>query len=161
MTFRVSMLLLFTVPCAAQEPAWTPDSLYQRFTDAYARLDSHAVTNLYTPDAVLLNLYDGSAPNSLTGTEDILAYFGTFFRTIERNGQRMDLTFRVTDRQPVDDHYLDNGYYRLAYLRDGDDPIVTYGKFSTVVLPFASAYRFRVDATTNADREDYEVALKN
>ena len=157
MTYRLCLLLLglYTQTCSAQSE---PDTLYRRFTEAYARLDSHAVAALYTPDAVLLNLYDGSPPHSLSGTEEILRYFGTFFRTIAANGQRMELTFRITDRQAVGDHFLDNGYYRLANLRDGEDPIVTFGKFSTVVVPEAEGYRFQVDATTNADADAYREA---
>ena len=155
---RILLLLLFPLTSGAQVATDGPDSLYAAFSEAYARLDSHAIAERYTEDAVLLNLYDGSAPNSLSGREAIGAYFTAFFRQIAANGQRMELTFRVTDRRAVDDYYLDNGYYRLAYHREGREPIETYGKFSTVVVPSATGYRFRTDATTNAAAEEYRAA---
>ncbi|MEL6918820.1 MAG: hypothetical protein AAFO99_13945, partial [Bacteroidota bacterium] len=70
-----------------QEQRQNPNILYENFSKAYREKNAILLEELYMQDAVLLNLYDSSGPNSIQGKTAIKNYFSNFFKIAEKNGQ--------------------------------------------------------------------------
>ncbi len=152
---KLTFLFLFILSsiCFGQTD---PDSLYERFARSYAELDSHSITELYTPSAELLNLYDESDPSAIRGEKEIKQYFSNFFQPFKDGKQTLQLTFKIAERKKHQDVILDNGYYRLEIITPNSPIQAAYGKFSAVLELRENIWKFRTDATTNANFIDFE-----
>jgi pimeloyl-ACP methyl ester carboxylesterase len=154
----IFILSIISITCGAQTIDENPDALYYKFTKAYDELNSIKLANLYIEDAEVLNLYDHSKPNSMKGRIEIENYFAKFFKSIQDNNQRIQLTFKIENRSKVDNIILDNGYYFLQTIRPNLPSYFSYGKFSTVLEIEDGMWKFKTDATTNTDFIVYENA---
>ncbi len=139
----------------AQRTANTPNSIYENFSEAYHEMDANILEKLYVKDAVLLNLYDQSTPNSIHGNQTIQNYFSKFFEQVEKNGQTMRLVFKITNRKDLGKSILDNGFYELTYVQSDSSEIKTYGKLSTILILEEGLWKFKVDANTNTEETEY------
>ncbi len=153
-------LLFLTTYCFAQSPDSTnPDDLYLEFVESYAQFNSEGVANLYVSDATLLNLYDSETPNSVRGQGAIKKHFSTFFSDFIRKKQKLLLTFKLIDRKINDKLILDNGVYRLEIMSENLPKSTHFGKFSTVLELVDNKWRFKTDASTNTNFEEFDNAI--
>ncbi len=145
----------------AQRTANTPNNIYENFSKAYLELDAGILEQLYVKDAVLLNLYDQSNPNSIHGNQTIQNYFSKFFKQVEKNGQTMRLVFKITNREDLGEKILDNGFYELTYFQPDGSETKTHGKLSTILKMEDALWKFMVDANTNTEEVEYRNADTN
>ena len=131
----------------------------EKFAKGYDALNGDNITKLYTSNAELLNLYDKENPNSVKGQNNIQKYFQNFFQMYKTENKKIQITFKITDRKKVDEAILDNGFYRIGILAENKPSFYYYGKFSTVLEFDANVWKFRTDASTNTDFEEYENAV--
>ena len=157
LSFLISILLTFR--CFGQQTEQNPDLLYEKFAKGYDALNGDNITKLYTSNAELLNLYDKENPNSVKGQNNIQKYFQNFFQMYKTENKKIQITFKITDRKKVDEAILDNGFYRIGILAENKPSFYYYGKFSTVLEFDANVWKFRTDASTNTDFEEYENAV--
>ncbi len=153
------LLMLLTSPCFAQQTEQSPDLLYEKFSKGYDELNAEHIAKLYTSKAELLNLYDKENPNSVKGQDEIQKYFQTFFQTYKAANKKVQITFKIINRNKVDGIILDNGFYRIGILTENKPTFYYYGKFSTVLEFNDNIWKFRTDASNNTDFEEYENAI--
>ena len=118
------------------------DSVYSKFSDSYETLNPEIVANLYTKDAAYL------APNRgiMNGRKAILENFTRFFENVKARGQKMTISFQITQRQVTDKMAYDVGIYTIYFYKDGKSINSSKGKF--VVVAFKDkdkTWRFQVD----------------
>lgn len=135
-----------------------PNQVYESFSRAYATLNADVLMDCYTADGTLLNLYDGSSPNSIKSALKIKEYFASFFQRLEGSGKTLKLTFKITDREQVDNVIYDNGYYMLSTISNNEVENSGYGKLSTIIEFVNGSWKFRVDSNTNTDKAEYDNA---
>ncbi|PRX54759.1 YybH family protein [Flagellimonas meridianipacifica] len=157
-SFCIVCLVIFAFVGNAQEKELNPNTPYEDFSLAYATLDAATLSNVYTEDGVLLNLYDGSNPNSVKGVTNIKAYFEAFFSRSKETGQTLKLEFKITDRQKEENIIYDNGFYKLSSKLPNQPERVGYGKLSTVLVHDQGRWKFKVDSNTNTTKEEFENA---
>ncbi len=152
---RMLFALLFSLALNGFGQEQDPDSLYIRYNHAYKTLDADLLADCYVEGAVLLSLYDGSDPISIKGSEKIKAYFDSFFQQFRDNGQQLELTFKITDRQKIGETVYDNGYYKLSILSEGNPVHVGHGKLSALITIDDGHWKFSIDANTNTDEAEF------
>lgn len=152
------LLLLLAQFSVAQDDTTNPNRVYEKFSEAYATLDADILLDCYTEDGTLLNLYDGSNPNSIKSAAKIREYFAGFFQRIAGSGKSLELVFKITHRERVGNTIYDNGYYKLSTLADDMVESSGYGKLSTILELVDDSWRFRVDSNTNTDKMEFERA---
>lgn len=153
------LISLSTILCSGQQSEANPDLLYENFTKTYDELNAEKITELYTDNAEVLNLYDGGNPNSIKGQQEIKKYFADFFQHCKKNNQKLLLTFKIIDRKKIGDDILDNGFYQLEFITPNQPSIFSFGKFSTVLKLVNGEWKFKTDATSNTEFMDYENAV--
>jgi ketosteroid isomerase-like protein len=131
------------------------DAVYAQFTRAYKSLDSKAITDLYTQNAVVTNLYRHDAPSTIVGSLEISAYFKSFFEQFDPRNQQLELVFKVSQRRKIGNEYFDNGFYRLIIFKNKDIIQTLYGKFATIIVQENGKWKFRSDATSDADPDEF------
>jgi hypothetical protein len=131
------------------------DSVYSQFSRGYRSLDSKAITDLYSKNAVVTNLYRHDAPSTLVGSLEISAYFKSFFEQFNLRNQQLELVFKVSQRRKIGNEYFDNGFYRLTIFKNKDTIQTLYGKFATILVEENGKWKFRSDATSDADPEEF------
>ncbi|WP_350285717.1 hypothetical protein [uncultured Croceitalea sp.] len=131
---------------------------YQLFCKAYHNLDANLLTSLYTKDAVLLNLYDSSDPNSVKGNERIASYFERFFNNVIGAGQELRLSFKIITREVNPKTICDNGYYQLTIISKDRPDQTSYGKLAAVLTLEENQWKFKIDANTNTDEKEFLTA---
>ena len=159
MKLAVLLLILLTSNCFGQKTEQSPDLLYEKFVKGYDELNAENISKLYMNKAELLNLYDKEKPNSVKGQNEIQKYFQTFFQTYKSVNKKIQITFKITDRQKIDETILDNGYYRIGILTENKPTFYYYGKFCTILEFSENIWKFRTDASNNTDFEEYENAI--
>ena len=107
------VLILLTSYCFGQPTEQSPDLLYEKFAKSYDELNAENIAKLYTNKAELLNLYDKENPNSVKGQNNIQTYFQNFFQTYKAVNKKVQITFKIINRNKVDGIVLDNGFYRI------------------------------------------------
>lgn len=156
--FLFPFLLTATLALGQAPTEPNPNALYEQFAAAYDELNADHLANLYTLEAETLNLYDRSTPNSIKGRQGIKKYYVAFFQALKNNQQQLALTFKITSRSRAGDYLLDNGFYQLEIITPNGPSSFSFGKFSTVLERQDGAWKFKTDATTNADFLEYENA---
>ena len=118
------------------------DEIYRGFSEGYKKLDPSAVANLYTETAAYL----------VPGTEieigraKILASFTKFFDSVKQRNGRLEISFRIAQRQAEQTLAYDVGIYTLTSLNDKGESRTSKGKFMVVAKPDKDGvWRFQVD----------------
>lgn len=150
--------LFWAVAGYAQTTEHDPDRLYTDFARAYRDKDADQIDRLYTTEAVLLNLYDSSSPSSVRGNAEIAKFFGRMFERIEKNGQRLQLAFKIVDRKKMGSTILDNGFYILTVQGKDSVSSISYGKLAAVLNLDKEGWKFAVDANSNTDEQEFRQA---
>jgi uncharacterized protein (TIGR02246 family) len=132
------------------------DAVYRRFSAAYRELDPEAVAALYTPDALYLS---GGGSEIRRGREAIAEGFHRFFDGVRDEGGRLEISFRIVERQVAGELGFDVGYYRLVRHRADGESSEHAGKFCVVAeRDAAGVWRFRVDGFSDAPVEAFAAA---
>lgn len=158
MKLTLLALVLLTLNGFCRSTEQSPDLLYAKFANGYDELNAETIAKLYTSNAELLNLYDRENPNSVKGQDEIQKYFQNFFQTYKALNKKVQITFKIINRNKVDENVLDNGFYRIGILTENKPTFYYYGKFSTVLEFNGNTWKFRTDASNNTDFEEYENA---
>ncbi|NNE43967.1 MAG: nuclear transport factor 2 family protein [Gemmatimonadetes bacterium] len=129
------------------------DSIYPRFSRAYATLDVDLLADLYAEDAVYVTP-DGVLKR---GRAEIRAGFAQFFGRTSRNAERMEIRFRVLTRRVTGDTVTDVGLFTLDRFRGEEQLARDVGKFVTVASPGPDGtWRFDLDSYSMVNQGDPE-----
>ena len=154
----VLFVILLSINNYAQEENPEVNRPYEDFSLAYSTLDAEVLTNTYTADAALLNLYDTRDPSSILGAENIKQYFADFFQRLKEGNQSLTLTFKIINRTAKDGVVYDNGYYKLVRSGPNAPERSSHGKLSTILVREEGRWKFKIDSNSNTDQKEYESA---
>lgn len=118
------------------------DAIYRRFSEGYKKLDPAAVANLYTETAAYLQ----PATEIEIGREKVLASFTKFFDSVRQRNGRLEISFRIVQRQAEQNLAYDVGIFTLTSFSDKGEERTSKGKFFVVAKPEKDGvWRFQVD----------------
>ncbi|HVF70613.1 MAG TPA: SgcJ/EcaC family oxidoreductase [Chthoniobacterales bacterium] len=118
------------------------DQIYGRFSEGYKKLDPAAVADLYTENAAYLV----PAQNLEIGRQKILDGFTKFFNSVKQRNGRLEISFRIAQRQVEQNLAYDVGIYTLTSFDDKGGSRSSQGKFIVVAQPGKDGvWRFQVD----------------
>ena len=126
------------------------DAVYAAFTKAYRDLNVDLVTNLYTEDANYL------APgNPMTdGKAKIRETFASFFDYVKKNGNTMEIKFRILNREVDKNLGYEVGIYTINTFKDGKQIGSSgQGKFFVVTKKIGGKWYFRFDGYSDLKPE--------
>lgn len=118
------------------------DEVYRRFTEGYKTLDAASVVNLYSETAAYL------APGSpiKIGRQEVSEIFTGFFDSVRRQNGRLEISFRIVQRQVDKNLAYDVGIYTLTSFNEKGEPNKSNGKFVVVARrEKGNVWRFQVD----------------
>ncbi len=153
------LLLLFTFASSAQTPDLVLengvkphkeiDAIYATFTKAYRDLQVDLVANLYTEDANYL-----ASGNVMTdGRAKIRENFAGFFDYVKKNGNTMEIKFRILQREVDKKLGYEVGIYTINTFKDGKQVQTGQGKFFVVTKKTGKTWYFRFDGYSNLKPE--------
>lgn len=104
------------------------DEIYRRFSEGYKKLDPAMVANLYSETAAYL------APGKEIeiGRARVLATFIEFFDSVRQKNGRLEISFRIAQRQAEQNLAYDVGVYTLTSFSDKGESRTSKGKFMVV-----------------------------
>jgi uncharacterized protein (TIGR02246 family) len=118
------------------------DEIYRRFSEGYKNLDAGAVANLYTETAAYLSPGDEID----IGRGKIMATFSKMFDSTKQRNGRLEISFRIAQRQAEQTLAYDVGIYTLTSFNDKGESRTSKGKFFVVAKPEKDGvWRFQVD----------------
>jgi len=155
----LSLILIFSISINAQTPDLVLDSgvkphqeidaIYATFTKGYRDLNVDLVSNLYTPDANYL------APGSVMtdGKNKIRDNFANFFDYVKKNGNTMEIKFRILNRDVDKRIGYEVGIYTINTFKDGKQVQTGQGKFFVVTKKIGKQWYFRFDGYSDLKPE--------
>ena len=118
------------------------DEIYGRFSEGYKKLDPAMVANLYTETAAYL--VPGQEMD--IGRPKVLDGFTKFFDSVKQRNGRLEISFRVVQRQAEPTLAYDVGIFTLTSFNEKGEPQTSKGKFVVVAKPEKDGvWRFQVD----------------
>jgi ketosteroid isomerase-like protein len=118
------------------------DEVYRRFTEGYKKLDAPSVVGLYSETAAYL------APGSTVkiGRQKVSEIFTGFFDSVKQQKGRLEISFRILQRQVDKNLAYDVGIYTLTSFNQKGASSKDSGKFVVVARrDKGSVWRFQVD----------------
>lgn len=146
---KMMAVALFVLLNCWQSPAQTPDSaqetsplvleqgvsshkgldeVYRRFSEGYKKLDAAFVANLYSETAAYL----APGSNMEIGRRKVLENFSRFFDSVKRRNGRVEISFRIVQRQADNNLAYDVGVYTLTSFNERGEARTSSGKFVVV-----------------------------
>jgi ketosteroid isomerase-like protein len=104
------------------------DEVYRRFSEGYKKLDAPSVANLYSETAAYL----APGSNVEIGRPKVLENFSRFFDSVKRRNGRMEISFRIVQRQVDNNLAYDVGVFTLTSFNERGEPRTSSGKFVVV-----------------------------
>ncbi|WP_109301871.1 hypothetical protein [Aquimarina sp. AU474] len=132
---------------------------YTTFSEGYRSLDAEMISNSYTKDALLINVYNDAEPKSFKGRKSIYNFFSENLERAKKESLNIRITFKILHRQILDEGILDNGYYKLEISSPNQDINERYGKFSIVLTQKLDEWKFSVDTNASSTKKEYEEAI--
>ena len=118
------------------------DEVYRRFSEGYKRLDAASVADLYSDTAAYL----APGSNIQIGRQKVSEIFTGFFDSVRRRGGRLEISFRIVQRQVDKNLAYDVGIYTLTSFNERNEPSKDSGKFVVVARrEKGNMWRFQVD----------------
>ncbi len=118
------------------------DETYRRFTEGYKKLDAASVVNLYSETAAYL----APGSNIQIGQQKVSGIFTSFFDSVKQRNGRLEISFRIVQRQVDKNLAYDVGIYTLTSFNDKGESSKDSGKFVVVAKPEkGDTWRFQVD----------------
>lgn len=119
------------------------DDVYRRFSEGYRKLDAQSVADLYTETAAYL------APGSEVqiGRQYVLKNFSSFFDSVKKQNGKIEILFRILQRQVDRNLAYDVGIYTLVSTNSKGESRRSSGKFVVVAKrEKGDVWRFQLDA---------------
>lgn len=104
------------------------DQVYRRFSEGYKKLDASSVANLYSETAAYL----APGSNVEIGRPKVLETFSRFFESVKRRNGRLEISFRIVQRQVDNNLAYDVGVYTLTSFNERGESRASSGKFVVV-----------------------------
>jgi uncharacterized protein (TIGR02246 family) len=126
------------------------DEIYRRFSEGYKKLDAASVANLYSETAAYL------APknNIEIGRQKVLGIFTGFFDSVKRKNERIEISFRIVQRQVDKNLAYDVGIYTLTSFNEKGESRASNGKFVVVARREKDGvWRFQVDGYNDLPKQ--------
>lgn len=145
-----AFFLLFVCPISAQNLTLEKgvaqnkglDEVYRQFSEGYRQLNAAMVANLYTDSAAYLAPGD----NIQTGRQRILENFQGFFDSVKKQNGKLEIKFRIVQRQIDKNLAYDVGIYTLISTNEKGQSNEGSGKFVVVARKEKTGvWRFQVD----------------
>ena len=125
------------------------DAIYATFTKGYRDLQVDLVVNLYTEDANYL-----ASGNVMTdGQAKIRENFAGFFDYVKKNGNTMEIKFRILQREVDKKLGYEVGIYTITTFKDGKQIQTGQGKFFVVTKKIGNKWYFRFDGYSDLKPE--------
>lgn len=121
------------------------DAIYATFTKGYRELNVDLVAKLYTEDANYL----ASGSEITDGRIKIFENFKGFFDYVKKNGNTMEIKFRIMQREVDKRLGYEVGIYTLNTFKDGKQVQSGQGKFFVVTKKIGNKWYFRFDGYSN------------
>jgi len=131
---------------------------YLNFSKGYESFNSEMISNAYTKDAILINVYNDSEPESYRGRRKINYFFSENLERAKTENINLKITFKISNREALKETILDNGFYKLEILDQSKKTIERYGKFSIVLKKEADDWKFFVDTNASSNKEEFQNA---
>lgn len=132
---------------------------YRLLSSVYASKNTEDLRQVYSDNAVLLNLYQKSEPEAVVGFENIQIYYTNFLKDVSSNGQNLELVFKITNRKLANEKVYDSGYYQLVISELNGNSTKYSGKFNTILSNEGGHWIISHDATTdNVDGDAFDQA---
>lgn len=118
------------------------DDIYISFADGYRKLDSAAVADLYTETAAYLP----PEGDVMKGRQNIAKSFVGFFDSVKQRKGRLQISFRILQRQVDKNLAYDVGIFTLTSFNEKGESTKGSGKFVVVAKRGGDdIWRFQVD----------------
>jgi uncharacterized protein (TIGR02246 family) len=118
------------------------DEVYHRFSEGYKKLDAASVVNLYTESAAYL----APGGNIQMGRQKVSEIFTGFFDSVKQQNGRLEISFRIVQRQVDKNLAYDVGIYTLTSFNQKGESSKDSGKFVVVAKrEKGDSWRFQVD----------------
>jgi len=118
------------------------DEVYRRFSEGYKKLDAASVANLYSDTAAYL----APGSNIQIGRQKVSEIFTSFFDSVRQQNGRLEISFRIVQRQVDKNLAYDVGIYTLTSFNEKNEPSKDSGKFVVVARrEKGDIWRFQVD----------------
>jgi len=118
------------------------DDIYRRFSEGYKKLDAASVANLYSDTAAYL----APGSNIQIGRQKVSGIFTGFFDSVRQRNGRLEISFRIVQRQVDKNLAYDVGIYTLTSFNEKGVSSKDSGKFVVVARREKSdIWRFQVD----------------
>ena len=126
------------------------DEVYRRFTDGYKKLDAAEVINLYSDTAAYL----APGSNIQIGRQKVSEIFIGFFNSVKQRNGRLEISFRIVQRQVEKNLAYDVGVYTLTSFDSKGESNKDTGKFVVVAKREKNdIWRFQVDGYSSMAKE--------
>lgn len=128
-----SLLYMIQPAMALSEDNKAINQLYTQFALAFNQLDAAIVENIYAEDACYVP--ESQSKGITMGRDNIIAVYKKFFSKIKNKEARIEVDFRVVERQMETNNATDVGYYLIRFhpAKDAEEPISEFaGKFVNV-----------------------------
>ncbi len=123
------------------------DAIYATFTKGYRDLNVELVVDLYTEDANYL-----ASGNVMTdGRDKIRENFSGFFDYVKKNGNTMEIKFRILQREVDRKLGYELGIYTINTFKDGKQVQSSQGKFFVVTKRIGKKWYFRFDGYSDLE----------
>ena len=118
------------------------DEVYRRFSEGYKKLDAASVVNLYSESAAYL----APGNNIQIGRQKVSQIFTGFFNSIKQQNGRLEISFRIVQRQVDKNLAYDVGIHTLTSFNQKGESSKDRGKFVVVAKrEKGDSWRFQVD----------------
>ncbi len=118
------------------------DAVYRSFTEGYKKLDAASVANLYSETAAYL----APGSNIQIGRQKVSGIFTNFFDSVKQRNGRLEISFRIVQRQIDKNLAYDVGIYTLTSFDEKGESSKDMGKFVVVARrEKGDIWRFQVD----------------
>lgn len=152
--FLISLLILSCQSDNRSEISSSDEvnKVYDIFKEAYRTYNPQLIASIYEDSAIYLNPGDAIK----FGHGAFLPGFTTMFANAEKDSAKLDINFKIIDREITNDRCVDIGYYRLIRKRPSQDDHTSVGKFITVLRRQKDgSWKFIVDGYSVAPLEAY------
>ena len=133
------------------------NELYTHFNDAFNELDVSRLQSIYSEDACYIPESQGQ--EITLGRENIVKLYETFFGKIKHKNAKIEVDFRVIERNIEGSSATDIGYYLIRFHPsvDAGEPVSEFaGKFVTVSKKKADGkWYLTVDTNNRAEASFY------
>lgn len=131
---------------------------YLNFSKGYESFNSEMISNAYTKDAILINVYNDSEPESYKGKRKIDDFFSENLERAKTENINLKIIFKISKREILKETVLDNGFYKLEIVNRSKKINERYGKFSIVLKKEADDWKFFIDTNASSTKGEFQNA---